>query len=54
MSPKIDLGDMPNMIRGVYVYSRQKANALIENTDVQILDTGTIEEIVKILKNKRE
>ena len=50
MSPKINLGDMPNMIRGVYITSRQKTNTLIENTDVQILDAGIIEEIVKTLK----
>ncbi|MBI2064782.1 MAG: NERD domain-containing protein [Candidatus Yanofskybacteria bacterium] len=52
MSPKIDLGDMPSMIKGVYVTSRQKINGLIENTDVQILDSGTIEEIIRLLKNK--
>ena len=50
MSSKIDLGDMPNMIRGVYITSRQKTNSLIENTDVQILDVGVIGEIVKTLK----
>ena len=50
ISPKIDLGDMPNMIRSVYITSRQKVNALIENTDVQILDSGIIGEIVKTIK----
>ena len=51
ISPKVDLADTPNMIRGVYITSRQKINDLIENTDVQILDTGTIEEIIKVLKS---
>ena len=50
MSSKIDLGDMPDMIRGVYITSRQKINALLENTDVQILDVGIIEEIARVLK----
>jgi hypothetical protein len=50
---KADLGDTPNIIRGVYVSSRQKLVSLIEDTDYQILDGGAIDEIVKILKNTK-
>lgn len=45
-----DITDVPNMVRGVYITSRQKVADLIGGTDVQILDTGIMEEIIKLLK----
>lgn len=41
---------IPKMVRGVYITSGKDAVALIENTDVQLIDNNTIEEIYKILK----
>jgi len=49
-SPLADLELMPNIVRGVYVASGKNSIALIENTDVQLIDKNTIEEINKILK----
>lgn len=48
-SPKIKL-DCPSIIRGVYISSKKNIVSLIDNTDFQILDNKTIEEIYKIPK----
>lgn len=50
-SPKADLSAVPKMVRSVYVVSRKDAIPLIENTDVQIIDKNSIDEIHELLKN---
>lgn len=51
-SPRADLATAPKMVRGVYISSRQNIVSLIENTDFQLIDKNTIEEIPKLLKKK--
>lgn len=51
-SPRTDLATAPKMVRGVYISSRQNVVSLIENTDFQLIDKNTIEEIHKLLKKK--
>lgn len=51
-SPRADLVTAPKMVRGVYISSRQNVVSLIENTDFQLIDKNTIEEIYKLLKKK--
>lgn len=41
---------IPKSIRGVYIIAGKDAASLIENTDAQLIDKNTIEEIGKILK----
>lgn len=50
-SPAADLKSIPKMVRGVYVASHKDIIPLIENTDVQLIDKNTIEEIYALLKN---
>lgn len=50
-SLKADIGAEFNNFRGIYVVGRSGIVKLIENTDVQLIDKNTIEEIYKILKN---
>lgn len=49
-SQKVDLGSIPKIVRGVYLASRKDITSVIENTDIQLIDKNTIEEIYKILK----
>lgn len=51
-SPRADLAVAPKMVRGVYISSRQNIVSLVENTDFQLIDKNTIEEIHKLLKKK--
>ncbi|MDO8496666.1 MAG: nuclease-related domain-containing protein [bacterium] len=51
-SPRADLATAPKMVRGVYISSRQNVVSLIENTDFELIDKNTIEEINKLLKKK--
>lgn len=48
----IDLATAPKTIHGVYISSRQNIVSLIENTDFELIDKNTIEEINKLLKKK--
>ena len=47
---KADFVEMPKAVRGVYVVPRKDIVSLIENTDIQLIDQKTIEDIYKILK----
>lgn len=49
-SPQADLGSAPKIMRGVYVSSRKDVVQLIENTDIQLVDQRTAEEIDKMIK----
>ena len=49
-SPKADLSSVPKTMRGVYASSRKDIVQLIENTDIQLVDQNSIDEIYKILK----
>lgn len=51
-SPRADLTKVPNIVHGVYISSRKNTVSLIENTDFQLIDKNTIEEIHKLLKKK--
>lgn len=51
-SPRADLATAPKMVRGVFISSRQNIVSLIENTDFELIDKNTIEEIHKLLKKK--
>jgi len=48
---KVKLVQMPNVVRGVHVAVSQDVIALVENTDVQLVDKNTIDEIYNLLKN---
>ncbi|OGN00439.1 MAG: hypothetical protein A3B91_04305 [Candidatus Yanofskybacteria bacterium RIFCSPHIGHO2_02_FULL_41_29] len=50
LSNKAYLEEVPSNIRGVFISSRGNAISLIENTDIQLIDQKTIEDIVKIFK----
>lgn len=50
-SPYANLDGESKNFRGIYVVSRKSVVQLIENTDVQLIDQNTIEEIYKILKS---
>lgn len=45
-----DLSEMPKTVRGVFISSAKDTTSLIENTDFQLIDTKTIEEIYNIIK----
>ena len=47
---KANLDTVPKMVKGVYISSRKNTVSLIENTDFQIIDKNTIEEIYKLIK----
>ncbi len=47
-----DLVTAPKMVRGVYISSRQNIVSLIENTDFELIDKNTIEEIHRLLRKK--
>jgi len=49
-SSRADLKDMPKEVRGVFITSRKDVVSLIENTDFQLVDQKTIEDIFNILK----
>ena len=49
-SSQIDLGSVPKVVRGVYLSSRKDIVSIIENTDVQLIDKNTAEEIYKLLQ----
>lgn len=49
-SPKANLNSLPEVLRGVHISSRKNINSLIENTDVQLIDKNTAEEIYKVLR----
>ncbi len=49
-SLKADLNSVPKTVRGVRISSRPDIVSLIENTDVQLIDQKTSEEIYKLLK----
>jgi hypothetical protein len=49
-SPRADLGSIPKIVRGVYLSSRKDVVSVIENTDVQLIDKNTTEEIFKLLQ----
>lgn len=51
-SPRADLTKVPKIVHGVYISSRKNTVSLIENTDFQLIDKNTIEEIHKLLKKK--
>lgn len=44
------LDSVPKIVKGVYITARTDAVSLVENTDFQITDKNTIEEVFKILK----
>ena len=48
---KINTDSIPKKIREVYISSGSNAVALIEDTDVQLIDQNTTEEIYNFLKN---
>lgn len=48
-SSKIHFESMPKNVRGVYVVSGKDTVPLVENTDVQLIDKNTIEEVHKLL-----
>lgn len=50
-SHKIDLGSTPKIVRGVYLTLRKDSVALIENTDIQLIDKNTIDSIHKLIKS---
>ena len=52
-SSSADAGSVPKTVRGVYIVVRKDLVPLIENTDMQLIDQNTIEEVNKILKNKK-
>jgi len=52
-SPRANLDLVPKMVKGVYVSSRQNTVSLVENTDFQIIDKNTIEEIYGLIKNNK-
>lgn len=52
-SSRAKLSSVPKSIKNVFITSRVDTVALIENTDFQLTDNNTIEEIYKILKNKK-
>ncbi len=49
-SPQVDLSSVPKVVRGVHLVLSKDAIQFVENTDVQLIDKNTIEEIYKILK----
>lgn len=49
-SSRIDLSEMPKTVRGVFISSRKDIVSLIENTDFQLVDKNTIEEVYNIIK----
>ncbi|MDP3696625.1 MAG: hypothetical protein Q8R55_01175 [Candidatus Taylorbacteria bacterium] len=49
-SPYANLDGESKNFRGIYVVGRKSVVPLIENTDIQLIDKNTIEEIYKILK----
>jgi hypothetical protein len=49
-SPGLDLGQTPRVVRGVRLAARHETVSLIENTDIQLIDEKTIEDIYKFLK----
>ncbi len=49
-STRADLKDMPKQVRGVFISSSKDTVPLIENTDFQLIDKNTIEEVYNILK----
>ena len=51
-SPEVDVTSLPKIVHGVYISSRQNIVSVIENTDFQLIDKNTIEEIPKLLKKK--
>lgn len=51
-SLRADLGEMPKTVRGVFISSRKDIIPLIENTDFQLVDKKTIEEVYNILKRR--
>ncbi len=48
----VDMVSVPKIVHGVYISSRQNIVSLIENTDFQLIDKNTIDEIHKLLKKK--
>src|SRR3989338_477034 len=48
----VDVTSLPKIVHGVYISSRQNIVSLIENTDFQLIDKNTINEIHKLLKKK--
>lgn len=50
-SPYANLDGESKNFRGIYVVGRKNAVQLIENTDIQLIDRNTIEEIYKLLKS---
>lgn len=53
-SSSADLTSVPKIVRSVYISSRKDINTLIENTDVQLIDRKTADEIYDILKTKNK
>jgi len=51
-SPEAVFQAIPKQVRGVYISSGRDIVSLVENTDVQLIDKNTNEEIYKFLRNK--
>lgn len=49
-SPQADLSEVQKSVRGVFISSRKDIVSLIENTDFQLIDTKTVEEIYNLIK----
>ena len=49
-SPQANTDSVPKNVRGVYISSRKNITSVIENTDFQVIDKNTIEEVYKALK----
>lgn len=49
-SLQADLSEMPKSVRGVFISSRKDIVSLVENTDFQLVDSKTIEEIYNLIK----
>lgn len=47
---KVDMSEMQKTVRGVFISSRKDTVPLIENTDFQLIDKKTIDDIYNILK----
>ena len=52
-SPNTQLIDIPKPVRGVYAVSHKDAVGLIENTDVQLIDKTTIDDVDRVLKTNK-
>lgn len=51
-SPRADVTIVPKIVHGVYVSSRRDIVSLIENTDFQLIDQNTIDEVHEVLKER--